>query len=121
MSNAVGWSQNEEASFRELVKKAAAESRLYYSRAQQGYPPIPTAAPPPVYLPVTGEATAHPATTPRPAAAGCLPPAQPLRGLSKMGSALDSESLLLAALLWLLWEEKADSPLLLAILYILFV
>lgn len=46
---------------------------------------------------------------------------QPSTSLLKLPFHLDSETLLLAALLWLLVEEEADWPLLLALAYILIV
>ena len=67
-------------------------------------PPVPTPPPPPVSPPpVRQEHTARPN----------------LLSLLPEGLHADRDTLLLIALAWLLWQEKADRRLILALLYIL--
>ena len=46
-------------------------------------------------------------------------PQNPPRDKSPFPSSFDHDTLIILALLWVLWNEKADSKLLLALLYIL--
>ena len=52
------------------------------------------------------------------AAAACTAASQMLRDLTGRLQHMDAETLLLLALLWILWQEKANPRLLLALAYI---
>lgn len=47
------------------------------------------------------------------------PPSGPVQSISGIFEKMDSDALLILALLWILYNEKADSKLLLALLYLL--
>lgn len=47
------------------------------------------------------------------------PPQNPVQNISGVFERMDGDSLLILALLWILYNEKADSKLLLALLYLL--
>ncbi len=47
------------------------------------------------------------------------PPSDPIQNISGIFERMDSDALLILALLWILYNEKADSKLLLALLYLL--
>lgn len=145
------WTDAEEKSFQELVKRAEQQSRDYYIRsggvAEVAQPPPPqeqhrgttgnrqvnssaqrtarqqhpiSVATQPVPQRPNRGATLVPPPPPPP------PPPQPRyrvkrKPTQKLLPEIDSETALLAALLWVLWQDEADITVILAVAYILLV
>ena len=106
------WRMEDQRSWEELERRAAAQAREFYIRAA---PPEP---PPPPPRPSQPRETPPPMATSPPRAAASPPLPQPAPHRRLLGR-FSGDQLLLAALLCLLVQEEAEPQLILAVAYIL--
>ncbi len=107
------WRMEDQRSWEELERRAAAQAREFYIRAAPPEPPPPP--PPPPSLPPEPP---PPLAKSPPRAAVSPPLPQPVPHRRLLGR-FSGDQLLLAALLCLLVQEEAEPQLILAVAYIL--
>lgn len=90
------------------------------SGPQRQHPPVQHPSAPPVQPPLPEPLPPPPVCQPVPPNHTAPPPSVPpaVSALTDRLRRMDGETLLLLALLWLLWQEHADPKLLLALAYI---
>ena len=110
------WRPEDQRSWEELERRAAAQAREFYVRA--GPPPPPP--PPVVEEPPAPKPPPPPPVCPEPVLPAPPPaPAPPAAPRKKLLGRFSGDQLLLAALLCLLVQEEAEPQLILAVAYIL--
>lgn len=109
------WRMEDQRSWEELERRAAAQAREFYIRATPPEPPPQPPEPPP---PPPPEPPPPPLAKKAPVPAPAPPPAQPVPHRRLLGR-FSGDQLLLAALLCLLVQEEAEPQLILAVAYIL--
>lgn len=110
------WRMEDQRSWEELERRAAAQAREFYIRAAPPEPPEPPPPPPPSPQPEPPPPPESPPKEPSPPPAP--PQAHPAPRRRLLGR-FSGDQLLLAALLCLLVQEEAEPQLILAVAYIL--
>lgn len=106
------WRPEDQRSWEELERRAAAQAREFYVRAA---PPPEPPPPPPPKPPAEPDPPPPPKRDPAPKPVPAPPPAPRKKLLGRFSG----DQLLLAALLCLLVQEEAEPQLILAVAYIL--
>ncbi len=105
-----------QSSFDAMRQDAIRRSREMHRRAVP--PPMPENPPPPPEPPAPPEPEKHHHRPPEAPPPSSPPPNLPTE-LFSFFTKLDSDRILIGAILYILWKEKADTALLLALAYIL--